>query len=53
MTPAGKKIMMDAVTPTVLVGPSPDAEVEDEEPAASAKTDAILAKALEVLKTVS
>ncbi len=53
VTPAGKKIMMDAVTPTVLVGPSPDAEVEDEEPAVPAKSDAILTKALDVLKTVS
>ena len=51
VTPAGKKIMMDAVTPTVVVGPAADAEVEDEEPAVPAKTDAILAKALEVLKT--
>jgi len=41
------------VTPTVLVGPSPDAEVEDEEPAVPAKSDAILTKALDVLKTVS
>ena len=53
VTPAGKKIMMDAVTPTVVVGPSPDAEVEDEEPAVPAKSDAILTKALDVLKTVS
>lgn len=51
VTPAGKKIMMDAVTPTVVVGPAADAEVEDEEPAVPAKTDAILTKALEVLKT--
>jgi len=34
-----------------VVGPAADAEVEDEEPAVPAKTDAILTKALEVLKT--
>ena len=50
-TPSGKKIMMDAITPTVAVGPTPEQEAEDEETgAAPPKADAALDKALELLK---
>jgi len=48
-TPAGKKIVEEAVTPTTLVGPTPEQEAEDDD-SAPAKTDAPLNKALELLK---
>lgn len=51
-TPAGKKLLDEAVTPTVVVGPNPD-DAEDEEAAPAAKGDAILAKGLELLKAKS
>jgi carboxyl-terminal processing protease len=47
-TPAGKKIQDDAVTPTVVVGPSADEEQDEE--ALPAKGDEPLNKALELLK---
>ncbi len=47
-TPAGKKIQDDAVTPTVVVGPSVDEEQDEEAP--PAKGDEPLNKALELLK---
>jgi carboxyl-terminal processing protease len=45
-SPAGKKIEDEAVTPSVLVGPSAD----EEDDAVPAKTDEPLAKALNLLK---
>jgi carboxyl-terminal processing protease len=48
-TPGGKKIMEDAVTPSVLAGPTPEEEATEEENA-PAKNDAPLNKALQVLK---
>jgi carboxyl-terminal processing protease len=48
-SPAGKKVQEEAVTPAVLVGPTPEQEA-DEEDSAPAKTDAPLNKALELLK---
>jgi carboxyl-terminal processing protease len=47
-SPGGKKIQDVAVTPTVVVGPSPD-EDQDEEKAPS-KGDEPLTKALDLLK---
>jgi carboxyl-terminal processing protease len=50
-SPGGKKFLEDAVTPGVLVGPTPEQEQEAaEEDTAPAKTDAPLNKALELLK---
>jgi len=48
-TPGGKKLLEDAVTPGVHVGPTPEQEASQED-TAPAKTDAPLDKALEVLK---
>ena len=48
-TPGGKKIEDEAVAPTVVVGPAEEEE-EEQETAQPAKTDAIRAKGLEVLK---
>jgi len=53
VTPAGKKIMEEAVAPSVVVGPTPEQEAEEEDSSAtpaSAKADAALDKALELLK---
>ena len=47
-SPDGKKIQDEAVTPTVLVGLTP--EEEDEEAAPPSKGDEPLTKALELLK---
>jgi carboxyl-terminal processing protease len=55
-TPAGKKILDEAVTPNVLVGPTPEQEAEAEtqpEDTAPAKTDPALNKALDLLKAKS
>jgi carboxyl-terminal processing protease len=53
-SPGGKKFLEDAVTPGVLVGPTPEQEaeqaVEQEENNAPPKNDAPLDKALELLK---
>jgi carboxyl-terminal processing protease len=50
-SPGGKKFMTEAVTPAVLVGPTPEQEAEDEENGTPApKTDAPLDKALALLK---
>jgi carboxyl-terminal processing protease len=49
-TPGGKKLLEDAVTPGVRVGPTPEQEATQEEDNAPAKTDAPLDKALELLK---
>jgi carboxyl-terminal processing protease len=50
-SPGGKKLQEDAVTPAVLVGPTPEQEAaEEEENAPPPKTDAPLDKALELLK---
>jgi carboxyl-terminal processing protease len=48
-SPGGKKFLEDAVTPGVLVGPTPEQEAAEED-TAPAKTDAPLNKALELLK---
>ena len=48
--PGGKKILEDAVTPGVQVGPPQDQDDEDDD-AAPAKGDPALDKALDVLKT--
>ena len=48
-SPGGKKIMEEAVTPSTLVGPTPEQEAEEED-SSPAKTDAPLNKALEILK---
>ena len=48
-TPGGKKILEDAVTPAVVVAPSPEEEAAEED-GAPAKSDAPLNKALELLK---
>ena len=53
VTPAGKKIMEEAVAPSVVVGPTPEQEAEEEDSSATpapAKADAALDKALELLK---
>jgi len=50
-TPGGKKIQDEAVTPSVVVGPSPGDDDSEEEAAPPAKGDPILDKALEVLRT--
>jgi carboxyl-terminal processing protease len=56
-SPAGKKILDDAVTPNVQVGPTPEQEAEaataDQEDTAPAKTDPALNKALDLLKAKS
>jgi len=52
-TPAGKKIQDEAVTPSVVVGPSPNDDDGDDEAAPPAKGDPILDKGLEVLRTPS
>ncbi len=51
-SPGGKKLLEEAVTPTTLVGPTPEQEAQDaeEEQPTPAKTDAPLNKALELLK---
>jgi carboxyl-terminal processing protease len=51
-SPGGKKFMTDAVTPSVLVGPTPEQEAaeEEEQPNAAPKPDAPLEKALALLK---
>ena len=46
--PDGKKIQDEAVAPTVLVGPTIDEEIEDENP--QPKGDEMLNKGLEILK---
>ena len=48
-SPSGKKIMEEAVTPTVVVGSTEDQDVDAETPAAP-KSDETLDKALELLK---
>ena len=48
-SPGGKKIMEEAVTPSVLAGPTPEEEAAEEDNA-PAKADAPLNKALQVLK---
>jgi carboxyl-terminal processing protease len=47
-SPGGKKIQDEAVTPTVVVGPATDEELDEEAP--PAKGDAPLTKAIELLK---
>ena len=47
-TPGGKKILEEAVTPKVVVGPNQDQDSDDD--TAPAKTDAALDKALDLLK---
>ena len=49
-SPGGKKILEEAVTPSVLVGPTPEQEADQDENAPGTKTDAPLNKALELLK---
>jgi carboxyl-terminal processing protease len=50
-SPGGKKFMTEAVTPAVLIGPTPEQEAEEEEnPTAAPKADAALDKALSLLK---
>jgi carboxyl-terminal processing protease len=50
-SPGGKKFLEDAVTPAVLVGPTPEQEAAEEEETTPAKTDdAPLDKALALLK---
>jgi carboxyl-terminal processing protease len=49
-TPAGKKILEDAVTPGTLAGTTPEQEAAEPDDNAPAKTDAPLDKALELLK---
>jgi carboxyl-terminal processing protease len=50
-TPGGKKILQEAVTPSVLAGPTPEQEADqDDNDNAPAKADAPLNKALELLK---
>jgi len=48
-TPGGKKLLEDAVTPSVLAGPTPEQEAAQDDNA-PAKTDAPLDKALQLLK---
>ena len=48
-SPGGKKFLEDAVTPSTLVGPTPEQEAEEDE-STTPKTDAPLNKALELLK---
>jgi len=48
-SPGGKKFMVDAVTPSVLVGPTPEQEADDDD-SGPGKTDVPLNKALELLK---
>lgn len=48
-SPSGKKIMEEAVTPTVVVGSTEDQDMDTETPAPP-KTDEALDKALELLK---
>ncbi len=48
-SPSGKKIMEEAVTPTVVVGSTEDQDLDAETPAAP-KSDETLDKALELLK---
>uniref|UniRef100_E6QKE1 Carboxyl-terminal protease n=1 Tax=mine drainage metagenome TaxID=410659 RepID=E6QKE1_9ZZZZ len=48
-SPSGKKIMEEAVTPTVVVGSAEDQDMDAETPAAP-KTDEALDKALDLLK---
>jgi len=51
VAPGGKKIMEEAVAPGVQVGPTPEQETEEDEAATPApKSDAVLDKALELLK---
>ena len=52
-TPGGKKIQDEAITPSVVVGPSPNDDDGDEESAVPAKGDPILDKGLEVLRTAA
>ena len=49
-SPGGKKFLDEAVTPSVLVGPTPEQEAEEDETGTQPKTDAPLDKALELLK---
>ena len=49
-SPSGKKFLEEAVTPAILVGPTPEQEATEDEDTAPAQTDAPLNKALEVLK---
>ncbi len=48
-SPGGKKILQEAVTPSVLAGPTPEQEADEDDNTPS-KADAPLNKALEVLK---
>ena len=50
-TPGGKKIQDEAVTPSVVVGPSPNDDDGDDDAAPPAKGDPALDKALELLRT--
>ena len=49
-SPGGKKFLDEAVTPSVLIGPTPEQEAEEDETGTQPKTDAPLDKALEMLK---
>jgi carboxyl-terminal processing protease len=49
-TPAGKKIQDEAITPSVVVGPSANDDDSDDDSAPPAKGDPALDKALELLK---
>jgi carboxyl-terminal processing protease len=49
-SPGGKKFLEDAVTPSVVVGLTPEQEAQEDETGAPPKTDAPLDKALELLK---
>jgi carboxyl-terminal processing protease len=49
-SPAGKKFMEEAVTPSILVGPTPEQEAAEDDDATPNKADAPLNKALELLK---
>ena len=48
-SPGGKKFLEDAVVPSILVGPTPEQDADEEE-TGPGKTDLPLNKALEVLK---
>jgi carboxyl-terminal processing protease len=49
-TPGGKKIQDEAITPSVVVGPSANEDDSDDDSAPPAKGDPILDKGLELLK---
>jgi carboxyl-terminal processing protease len=49
-SPNGKKFLEDAVTPSILAGPTPEQEADEDESGTQPKNDAPLDKALSVLK---